>query len=61
MMRGMLRNGGDPRRWLGLFLREKSIQSSERVVHELKTVTESLYHFGVTDQVNVGGRDPVPQ
>ena len=54
MARGIPRNGGDPRRWLELFLCDKNILPGERVVHELNTSVDALYYFDTVDQVNMG-------
>jgi hypothetical protein len=45
MAKGMLRNGGDPRRWLDNFARDRGIQSGERVMHELRTLTDAFYYM----------------
>ena len=55
MCKGMLRNGGDPRRWMENFLREKSISSNERIVHEMRCLVDCLWYLGCVDQVNLGG------
>jgi hypothetical protein len=55
MCKAMERQGGDPRRWLSGWLLEKKIDSADRVAHELRSLTDTLYMAGVVDQVNVGG------
>jgi hypothetical protein len=50
----MLRVGGDPRQWLSAWIREKKLDSGDRVCHELRTLIEVLYLGGVYDQLNVG-------
>ena len=49
------RTGGDPRLWLQLWCREKRLESTDRTVHELRTLTEAIYMAGTYDQLNLGG------
>ena len=51
----MERQGGDPKLWMERWLREKRVESSDRVAHELRALVEVLYAAGVVDQLNVGG------
>jgi hypothetical protein len=48
------RFGGNPRLWFNEFARSKSIQSTDRVYHELSTLVDAIYHAGTYDQYNVG-------
>ena len=48
------RFGGNPRLWFVEFARSKSIQSTDRVHHELSTLVDAVYHGGTYDQVNIG-------
>jgi len=49
-----LRHGGDPRQWLILWMREKGIASNDRVIHEMRVLTDLLYYAGTYDQLNIG-------
>ena len=55
MCKAMERQGGDPRMWLERWLREKHLESSDRVAHELRCLTDVLFLAGCVDQVNLGG------
>ena len=55
MCKAMERQGGDPRMWLERWLREKRVESSDRVSHELRCLTDSLVLAGTVDQLNMGG------
>jgi uncharacterized membrane protein YgcG len=55
MCKAMERQSGDPRRWLSTWLLDKKIDPADRVAHELRSLTDTLYMAGVVDQVNVGG------
>ena len=55
MCKAMERQGGDPRAWLERWLREKRVENSDRVGHELRCLTDSLYLAGTVDQLNLGG------
>jgi len=55
MMKSMQKQGGDPQRWLEAWIREKRIEPTDRVMHELRPLIDSLYYFGVFDQLNLGG------
>ena len=55
MCKAMEREGGDPRMWLERWLREKRLDSSDRVAHELRALTDVLFLSGSVDQLNVGG------
>ena len=54
MCKAMERQGGDPRSWLERWLREKRLDASERVAHELRCLTDALYLAGTVDQLNLG-------
>ena len=54
MFKHMSRIGGDPRQWLREWLREKSISPTDRVAHELKTLTEAMFFAGCYDQLSLG-------
>eukprot|EP00974_Lingulodinium_polyedra_P037488 3595860-Lingulodinium_polyedra.AAC.1 len=49
-LKAMLRSGGDPRRWLAEFCRDRKIEKSDRVYHELVVLTDVLYFGGTFDQ-----------
>ena len=51
----MERQGGDPKQWLDKWLREKKLESNDRVAHELRCLTDVLYLAGSVDQLNMGG------
>ena len=53
VMKHTERHGGDPRQWLLQWMRSKHIEQSDRVYHELKVITDSLYYAATFDQVNV--------
>ncbi len=55
MVKAMERQGGDPRQWLEKWLREKRLENGDRVSHELRCLTDSLYQAGTVDQLNLGG------
>ncbi len=55
MAKAMERQGGDPRLWLERWIREKRLEPTDRVVHELRTLTDCFYFGGVMDQINLGG------
>ena len=55
MCKAMERQGGDPRLWLERWLREKHLESSDRVAHELRLLTDVLFLAGSIDQLNMGG------
>ncbi|CAE6957111.1 CACNA1H, partial [Symbiodinium sp. CCMP2456] len=48
-----LKQGGNPKQWLLLWSRAKGVQEQDRVMHELRTITEALYQAGVYDQLNM--------
>ena len=45
--------GGDPKLWLELWCRQKSISDQDRVKHELRCLMEVLYLGGTFDQLNM--------
>ena len=47
------RHGGDVRQWLQLWCRSKHIDTTDRVYHELKVLTDSLHYAGCHDQLNI--------
>eukprot|EP00435_Cladocopium_sp_Y103_P023715 s178_g5.t1 len=49
----MHRFGGDPRQWLQLWARQKGVYESDRVMHELRCLTDIFYHAGTFDQLNM--------
>eukprot|EP00435_Cladocopium_sp_Y103_P029700 s2867_g7.t1 len=53
MLKHMQRFGGDPKQWLELWCRQKSIADQDRVKHELRCLMDVLYYGGVYDQVNM--------
>jgi len=54
MCKGMERMGGCPRLWLDRWSREKRLEPTDRVMHEMRVLTEALRLFGTYDQVNLG-------
>ena len=48
------RHGGDPRRWLELWAKEKGIDPNDRIMHELRVLVDILYFSGCYDQLNIG-------
>lgn len=54
MCRAMERQGGDPRGWLERWMRDKHVEPSDRVAHELRALVEALYLGGCVDQLNMG-------
>ena len=55
LMKHMERNGGDPRRWLAEFLRERRIDRGDRVYHEATNLAEVMALAGSFDQLNLPG------
>ena len=55
LMKHMERQAGDPRLWRGWWQREKRLEPSDRVMHEMTVLTDCLFFAGVYDQVNIGG------
>lgn len=53
MVKHMLKFGGDPKLWLELWCRQKSISEQDRVKHELRCLMEVLYYGGTYDQLNM--------
>eukprot|EP00438_Fugacium_kawagutii_P024261 Skav223122 [mRNA] locus=scaffold419:830256:833692:- [translate_table: standard] len=53
MLKHMQRFGGDPKQWLELWCRQKSIADQDRVKHELRCLMDALYYGGVYDQLNL--------
>ena len=53
MLKHMQKFGGDPKQWLELWCRQKSIADQDRVKHELRCLMDVLYYGGVYDQVNM--------
>ena len=47
------RMGGDPRRWLLDWLRDRGIGSKERTAIELRTLTDAVTFLGSYDQLNL--------
>lgn len=45
--------GGDPKQWLELWARQKSISDQDRVKHELRCLMDVLYLGGTFDQLNM--------
>ena len=41
--------------WLERWMREKHLESSDRVSHELRCLTDVLFLAGAVDQFNMGG------
>ena len=53
LLKQMHRNGGDARLWLQLWARQKNIQDSDRVMHEMRCLTDVLFHGATFDQLNL--------
>ncbi len=53
LLKQMHRNGGDARLWLQLWARQKNIQDSDRVMHEMRCLTDILFHGATFDQLNL--------
>ncbi len=53
LLKQMHRNGGDARLWLQLWSRQKNIVDSDRVMHEMRCLTDILYHAATFDQLNL--------
>ena len=53
LLKQMHRNGGDARLWLQLWARQKNILDSDRVMHEMRCLTDILYHAATFDQLNL--------
>lgn len=49
----MMKNGGDPKLWLQVWARHKSVAETDRVMFELRTLIEIIYLGGVYDQLNI--------
>ena len=49
----MERHGRTPRGWLDIFVRDKGLVSTDRVVHELRVLVEILELGGSYDQLNI--------
>ena len=49
------KHGGDPRSWLQRFEADKGIERTDRMHHELATLTYALYYAGSVDCLNLGG------
>eukprot|EP00974_Lingulodinium_polyedra_P065222 6306101-Lingulodinium_polyedra.AAC.1 len=47
------RHGGDPRQWLGLWARTKNLAPNDRIMREMKVLTDVLYYGGVVGQLNL--------
>ena len=45
--------GGDPKRWLGEWMRAKGVQDNDRIAHEMRCLVECLYIAGCYDQLNL--------
>ena len=48
------RVGGNPQLWLDKWVQKKGFTSNDKVVHDLKALTDALYYFGSYDQLNMG-------
>ena len=53
LLKQMHRNGGDARLWLQLWARQKNIVDTDRVMHEMRCLTDILYHGATFDQLNL--------
>ena len=53
LLRHVGKFGGDPKQWLDLWCRQKSISEQDRVKHELRCLMEVLYLGGTFDQLNM--------
>ena len=48
------RHGGDPRQWLQIWAREKKIENTDRILHELRVLVDTRHFAGTFDQLNLG-------
>ena len=53
LLKHMMKFGGDPKQWLELWARQKSISDQDRVKHELRCLMDVLYLGGTFDQLNM--------
>ena len=53
LLRHTRKHGGDPRVWLQIWARQKQIGESDRVMHELRCLTDVLFYGGTFDQLNM--------
>ena len=53
LLKHMWKYGGDPKQWLELWCRQKSISDQDRVKHELRCLMDVLYLGGTYDQLNM--------
>lgn len=47
--------GGDPKRWLGDWMRSKQVQEGDRITFEMKVLVEFFFIAGTYDQLNLSG------
>ena len=52
LMKSMGRNGGDAQSWLVNWAHKKGIQETDRVMHELRCLIDTLYYAATYDQLN---------
>ena len=55
LIKKMERQGGDPRRWLQEWIREKRMESTDRAVHELRELCDIIFYAGTYYCLNMGG------
>ena len=53
LLRHTQKHGGDPRVWLQIWARQKQVGESDRVMHELRCLTDVLFYGGTFDQLNM--------
>ena len=53
MIRHTQKYGGDPRLWLQVWARQKQSADNDRVMHELRCLTDMIYYGGSFDQLNM--------
>lgn len=55
LVRRFQKFGGNPKRWLGDWMRSKQVQEGDRITFEMKVLVEALFVAGTYDQLNLAG------
>lgn len=53
LLKHMQKFGGDSRQWLQLWARQRGVYDSDRVMHELRCLTDAIYFGATYDQLNL--------
>ena len=53
LLKHMQKFGGDSRQWLQLWARQRGVYDSDRVMHELRCLTDVIYFGATYDQLNL--------